>query len=181
MLNITHVQRSEVVADVRFGASLHSQFVRERNRAYQRESGATWDLRCSAVYASDFLSSLQRSFPAAPERSHGPGIPRQCPAKNDMRVLMDPSVFEDYVFYARDNATLRSRRNPLWMKNLVGAMKQSMGEVEPGSTIQIAVDPKEMDGFDSNQRIVISGENALEELVKLLAKMREGNGNEHEE
>lgn len=96
-------------------------------------------------------------------------------------VLMDPSVFEDHVFYSRDNSTLSSERNALLMKNLISAMKGSMGGVEPGSTIQFAVDPNEMDslpvegGRDFPQRIVIKGENALEELVKYLEKMKGGN------
>lgn len=59
-------------------------------------------------------------------------------------------------------------------------MKGSMGGVEPRSTIQFTIDPNEMDSLpmenerDSPQRIVIKGENALEELIKYLEK-RGGN------
>ena len=67
------------------------------------------------------------------------------------------------------------------MSNLISAMKESMGRAEPGSTIQFAVDPNQMDSLpmgdehDSAQRIVITGENALEELVKYLVNMKGGN------
>lgn len=153
---------------------------------YEQSNNTVWDLRCSAVYESEFLSSLRRSFHATSSVKHGSGIPRQCPAQMDQRVLMDPSVFEDHVFYSRDNSTLSSQRNRLLMSNLISAMKESMGGADSrwmdgadsGSTIQIAVDPNQMDslpmegGRDSAQRIVITGDNALEELVKYLMKMK---------
>lgn len=94
---------------------------------------------------------------------------------------MDPSVFEDHVFYSRDNSTLSSERKAVLMQNLISAMKGSMGGVEPRSTIQFTIDPNEMDslpmenGRDSPQRIVIKGENAIEELIKYLEKTRGGN------
>ncbi|KAK8796743.1 hypothetical protein WA588_000870 [Blastocystis sp. NMH] len=171
VLNITHIQRSEGIAE----------FVRERNRVYAQSNSTVWDLRCSAVYGSEFLSSLRRSFPSTSSVKHGSGIPRQCPAKTDQMVLMDPSVFEDHVFYSRDNSTLSSERKAVLMQNLISAMKGSMGGVEPRSTIQFTIDPNEMDslpmenGRDSPQRIVIKGENALEELIKYLEKTRGGN------
>lgn len=148
---------------------------------YAQSNSTVWDLRCSAVYGSEFLSSLRRSFPSTSSVKHGSGIPRQCPAKTNQMILMDPSVFEDHVFYSRDNSTLSSERKAVLMQNLISAMKGSMGGVEPRSTIQFTIDPNEMDslpmenGRDSPQRIVIKGENALEELIKYLEKTRGGN------
>ena len=43
-------------------------------------------------------------------------------------------MFEDHVFYSRDNSTLSSERKAVLMQNLISAMKGSMGGVDPGST-----------------------------------------------
>jgi len=117
---------------------------------YEEDESWTWDLRCSAEYASDYYALIRHSFPSLKRHSfcalcydypapcHKPLVFDQCPVVDDRLILSTWYIYEDFVYYAYDNTTW----NQLWYPQKGSFPLESTRSESETNVVSVSLDGK---------------------------------------